>query len=87
MTAAAAVEAHASLRIASSQPVRVRVTANPATDPYAALDRRGKGPRVRLGMGVLPMLQFATAYTYFIQADLRLASAVRPRAPERAPEA
>ena len=49
-----------------------------ADDVYAALDRQGDGPRVRLGMGVLPMLQFTTAFTYFIQAALREHSGARP---------
>ena len=46
--------------------------------PYAALDRNFRGPRVKVGMGVLPMLQFTTAYTYFIQADLREHTQARP---------
>ena len=49
-----------------------------ADDVYAALDRQGSGPRVRLGMGVLPMLQFTTAFTYFIQAALREHAGARP---------
>ena len=49
-----------------------------AGDAYAALNRWGRGPRIRLGMGVLPMLQFATAYTYFIQSDLRESLRAQP---------
>ena len=50
----------------------------PPGDEYASLNRRWSGPRVRLGMGVLPMLQFATAYTYFIQAGLRSFAGAKP---------
>ena len=51
-----------------------------AGDPFAdaAGRRAARGPRVRLGMGVLPMLQFSNAYTYYIQADLRESLRVRP---------
>ena len=47
-------------------------------DAYAALDRRGKSLRLRLAFGVLPMLQFATAYTYYIQRGLRDSVGARP---------
>lgn len=46
--------------------------------PFAGLDRKWRGPRVRVGMGVLPMLQFTTAYTYFIQAPLREHTRAKP---------
>lgn len=48
------------------------------SEHHAATDRHSHGPRVRLAMGVLPMLQFATAFTYFIKADRRMSLGARP---------
>ena len=49
-----------------------------SSNPWASTDRKWQGPRIRLAMGVLPMLQFATAFTFYIKADLRLSLGARP---------